>query len=103
MKTTLTTLALCSGLIALPIAGFAQMTKMSPAMDATMMCRPAMTGEKATAMMGTKGIVCKAMPKMDMSKMGPDTKGMSAAEADAAWRKWLSEMMAIPMAGGAGG
>jgi hypothetical protein len=62
-----------------------------------------MRGEKATAMMGSKGIVCKTMPAMPMSKMGPDTKGMSAAEADAAWRKWLSEMMQIPGAGGAGG
>lgn len=33
---------------------------------ATMLCRPAAAGEKATAMMGTTSIVCK---KIDMEKM----------------------------------
>jgi len=99
MKRTLTLLAVCSSLVAIPFATFADsMSAMN--MDATMMCRPAMASEKPTAMMGSKGIVCKAMPKMSMAKMGPDTKGMDAAAADAAW---LSEMMAIPMNGGAGG
>jgi hypothetical protein len=72
-----------------------------PAMDATMMCRPAMTGEKPTAMMGTKGIVCKSMPKMAPGKMmGPDTKGMTPAQADEAWRKWLEQMMQVQSGNG---
>jgi hypothetical protein len=64
-----------------------------PAMEATMMCRPAMKGEKPMAMMGDKGMICKNM-KMTPG-MGPDTKGMTAAQADAAWRAWLTQMMNI--------
>jgi hypothetical protein len=102
MKKTLTMLAVCSGLVAMPLATFAD--SMSPAsMDATMMCRAAMTGEKPTAMMGTKGIVCRSMPKMAPSKMGPDTKGMDAAATNAAWQKWLMEMMAVPTSPGGNG
>jgi hypothetical protein len=98
---------MCSGLVALPGAIFAadSMSNMSPAMDATMMCRAAMSGEKPSAMMGSKGIVCKSIPKMPMSKMGPDTTGMNSAQAAAAWHRWLSLMMAVPetAGGGAGG
>jgi len=97
---------MCSGLVALPGVIFAadSMSKMSPAMQATMMCRPAMSGEKPSAMMGSKGIVCKSMAK-PTSKMGPDVTGMTGAQADAAWRSWLSLMMAVPetAGGGAGG
>ena len=64
-----------------------------PSMEAKMMCRPAMKGEKPSAMMGAKGIVCKDM-KMTPN-MGPNTKGMTAAQADAAWRAWLEQMMQI--------
>jgi hypothetical protein len=103
MKTTLTALAICSGLVVLPAAIFADSA--APATGATMMCRPAIGSEKPSAMMGSKGIVCKAIPKMSMSKMGPDTTGMSAAAARAAWRSWLSQMMSVPelAGGGAGG
>lgn len=105
MKNLLTMLAMCSGLVAIPGAIFAADAMSSAAMDATMMCRPAMSGEKATAMMGSKAIVCKAIPKMPMSKMGPDTTGMDSAQAAAAWHRWLSLMMAVPetAGGGAGG
>jgi hypothetical protein len=109
MKNTLALLAVCTGLIALPASALAAdtMMKASPspmAMHATMMCRPAMAGEKATAMMGTEGIVCKTLPKMAPGKMmGPGTKADSAAAEDAAWQKWLSEMMAVPSSGGVGG
>ena len=72
------------------------------AMDATMMCRPAAAGEKPTAMMGSKGIVCKSMA-MKGGHMGPNTKGMSAAQTDAAWRKWIQEMMLIQSAAGTAG
>ena len=72
-----------------------------PSMEASMMCRPAMKGEKPTAMMGDKGIVCKTM-KMT-PHMGPDTKGMTAAQADAAWRAWLTQQMLIQFANPVGG
>jgi hypothetical protein len=72
-----------------------------PAMEATMMCRPAMKGEKPMAMMGDKGMVCKTM-KMTPN-MGPDTKGMTAAQADAAWRAWLTQMMQVQSASGTTG
>jgi hypothetical protein len=102
MKKTLTLIAVCSGLVAMPFATFAD-SMSATSMDGTMMCRAAMTGEKPTAMMGSKGIVCKSMPKMMPAKMGPDTKGMDAAAADAAWRKWLTEMMAVPTSPGGNG
>jgi hypothetical protein len=72
-----------------------------PAMEATMMCRPAMKGEKPMAMMGDKGMVCKTM-KMTPT-MGPDTKGMTAAQADAAWRAWLTQQMNVQSATGTTG
>jgi hypothetical protein len=72
-----------------------------PAMEATMMCRPAMKGEKPMAMMGDKGMVCKSV-KMTPT-MGPDTKGMTAAQADAAWRAWLTQQMNIQSATGTTG
>ena len=74
------------------------------AMDATMLCRPAAAGEKPTAMMGAKGIVCKPTSSMMKGRhMGPDTKGMSAAQTDAAWRKWIEDAMLIQSAGTPGG
>jgi hypothetical protein len=99
MKTILTTLAVCTGLASLPAAALALATP-APAMSATWMCRQAMANEKPTAMMGSTGIVCKPTPKMDPMKMGPDTTGMSKADADAAWRNWLQVQMQIPMFGG---
>lgn len=97
MKTTLSMLAVCTGLVALPGAAFAQMGTPPPAaMQATMMCRMAMSGEKTNAMMAGKAMVCKPMPKMD-PKMGPDTTGMSPDAAAAAWRQWLMNEMIVPM------
>lgn len=109
MKNTLAMLTLCTGIIAIPAMSLAAdtMMKASPmpsAMEATMMCRPAMSGEKATAMMGSKGIVCKMLPKMAPgAMMGPNVKGMTAAQTEAAWEKWISSQMMLPMNGGAGG
>jgi hypothetical protein len=66
------------------------------AKDATMLCRPAAGTEKPAAMMGTKGIVCKSMSSMMKGgHMGPVTTGMSAAQTDAAWRKWIQDAMLI--------
>ena len=69
-----------------------------PAMEATMMCRPAMAGEKPMAMMGTKGMECKSM-KMT-PHMGPKITGMTAAQVDAAWRAWLEQQLQIQSATG---
>ena len=71
------------------------------AAEATMLCRPATKGEKPTAMMGAKGIVCKDV-KMT-PHMGPDTKGMTQAQADAAWRAWLEQMLNVQSATGTTG
>ncbi|MBV8299686.1 MAG: hypothetical protein JO083_09120 [Candidatus Eremiobacteraeota bacterium] len=73
------------------------------AMEAQWMCRPAMAGEKPTAMMGGKGIYCKNMPAMT-SSMGPKMKpGMTAEQMDAAWRAWLEQAMLIQSASGTSG
>ncbi len=62
---------------------------------------PRTKGEKPTGMMGEKGIVCKSM-KMKPD-MGPDTDGMTRAQADAAWRAWLTQMRNIHSATGTTG
>ena len=69
------------------------------------LCRDATSGEKPSAMMGSTGIVCKSMPRLPISKMGPNTAGMSGAAATAAWRSWLSQAMSVPevLGGGTGG
>lgn len=73
------------------------------AMEAKWMCRPAMAGEKPTAMMGSKGIECKDMPAMTKA-MGPKMKpGMTAEQMDAAWRAWLEQQMLIQSATGTTG
>ena len=65
--------------------------------------RPAMAGEKPTAMMGTKGIECKNAPAMT-SSMGPKMKpGMTAEQVDAAWRAWIEQQMLIQSATGTAG
>jgi hypothetical protein len=99
MKKTLLAAAAAVVLFGAPALAMDAMTK--SAMEATMMCRPAAAGEKPTAMMGAKGIVCKDM-KMT-PHMGPKTKGMTAAQADAAWRAWLTQQMNIQSATGTTG
>jgi len=102
MKIVLAVLAMCSGLLMVP---FCIIAEAAPALNATMMCRDATSGEKPSAMMGSTGIVCKSMPRLPISKMGPNTAGMSGAAATAAWRSWLSQAMSVPevLGGGAGG
>jgi hypothetical protein len=103
MKLTMAILAICGGLMMIPVRTIADAT--SPALSATMLCRPEVSGEKPTAMMGSTGIVCKSMPKVAINQMGPNTTGMSGAAATAAWRRWLSQTMSVPqiLGGGAGG
>jgi hypothetical protein len=80
------------------------LAKHDKAMDAQWMCRPAMSAEKPTAMMGAKGITCKSMDgMMKGGHMGPDVKGMSAAQTDAAWRAWVQDAMMIQSATGTAG
>ena len=88
--------------VTVPMLSVPALAKHSP-MDAQWMCRPAMTGEKPTAMMGDKGIVCKNAPAMT-SGMGPKMKaGMTAEQMDAAWRAWLEQQMLIQSAAGTSG
>ncbi|HEY0384189.1 MAG TPA: hypothetical protein VGC72_18515 [Candidatus Elarobacter sp.] len=98
---TKTLLAAAAAVVMFAAPALAKDAMAKPAMEATMMCRPAMAGEKPTAMMGAKGVVCKSM-KMT-PHMGPDTKGMTAAQADAAWRAWLEQQMNIQSATGTAG
>ena len=99
MKKTVLAAAFASvALLAVP--AFAKHDK---AMEAQWMCRPAMSGEKPTAMMGSKGIECKNMPAMGPA-MGPKMKpGMTAEQMDAAWRAWLEQAMQIQSATGTAG
>ena len=74
------------------------------AMSATMLCRPAASGEHGNAMMGDShaAMVCKSMPAMSGErKMGPDvSKALTPAQADEAWHRWLDAQLAIPATGG---
>jgi hypothetical protein len=103
MKSPLAALALGASLLAIPGAILAEAPAMAPmkppAMGATMVCRPAATGEKATAMMGAKGIVCKSMAPMMKGgmMMVPDTK----SAADKVWSNWLQQAVTVPRAGDA--
>ena len=99
MKKTLVAAAAAVVMVAAP--ALAKDTMMKPAMEATMMCRPATSAEKPMAMMGDKGMICRDL-KMT-PHMGPKTKGMTAAQADAAWRAWLTQMMNIQSATGTTG
>jgi hypothetical protein len=82
MKNTIASIACMAALLAVGSAAFAaddamakpdaMMAKPDTTM-ATMLCRPAAAGEKATAMMGTSSIVCK---KIDMDKMASMKKSL---------------------------
>lgn len=104
MKRHLHTLAIGAALLVIPGAILAEtapaMAPMKPAaMDATMLCRPAAAQEKATAMMGTKGMVCKSMAPMMKGgmMMVPSTK----SAADKVWMNWLQQSLLVPRAGDA--
>lgn len=79
----------------------------APAKMATMVCRPAASGEKPSAVMmgeAKTSLVCKAISPAKMMKKGsgPDlSHALSAEQADAAWREYLSSAVSIP--GGTGG
>ena len=91
---------LLGAVAALALLAVPALAKHDKAMDAQWMCRPAMTKEKPTAMMGTKGIECKSMDSMMKGgHMGPNVAGMSAAQTDAAWRAWIQDAVMIPASG----
>jgi hypothetical protein len=93
MKKIVLAAALAVAVISVPV--LAVHAKQS-AMNATMLCRPAVGGEKPMAMMGSKGIECKSMDSMMKNgHMGPDVKGMTGAQTDAAWQAWIQQQMLI--------
>jgi hypothetical protein len=72
------------------------------AMRATMLCRPAHTGEKATVMSGQSELVCKqAAEMMHKPNPGPDlSKSLTADQVNAAWQQWVRTMILVPTPGG---
>jgi hypothetical protein len=107
MTKRLFTAALACAALAMPAAALADDAMggnamshdaMANAKPATMMCRPAAAGEKATATMtnGSKtALVCKPISMDKMKTMMP--KGAD----EAAWRQFVEQAIMIP--GGTGG
>jgi hypothetical protein len=58
---------------------------------ATMLCRPAAAGERATVMTSKSPLICKKMDGAGMidGKGCPKISGLSAAQVDAAWRELI--------------
>ena len=81
---------------------------MGHAMNATMICRPALGKEHPTGMLmdfKSTPIVCKTMHAEMMmdGKGGPDiSKDLTPAQVDAAWRSYVSAMIAVPEGDGGG-
>jgi hypothetical protein len=110
-KSLISAIAACTAL-AIPAAAMSQAASVPPspsssAMNATMMCRPAMPNEKPSAiLMGVSprtAIVCKSMPSdvMTKDKSGPDlSKALSADQVDAAWRSYINSIFVVPGGGG---
>lgn len=71
-------------------------------MRATMLCRPAHTGEKATMMAGSSEMVCKQVSDMTQKpNPGPDlSKSLTADQVNAAWQQWVRTMILVPTPGG---
>jgi hypothetical protein len=89
MKNTIASIACAAALLALGSAAFAAdnamakpdaMTAKPDTTMATMLCRPAAAGEKASAMMGTGGIVCKHIDMEKMSSMKQSLMSMPGGE-----------------------
>lgn len=82
MKTSIACAAFAAAVLSLGSVAFAADDAMmksnamsAPSTMATMLCRPAAAGEKATAMMGTSSLVCK---KIDMDQMMSMKKSLEA-------------------------
>jgi hypothetical protein len=110
MKTILVMWAIATATLVVPFHAFAQTAPPTNAassatsMMATMVCRPAMSGERATAMMMDKStsLVCKPMAAMtNAGKMGPDlSHALTPEQIDAAWRAYYNMIFNIPITGG---
>jgi hypothetical protein len=61
---------------------------------ATMVCRPADAGEKATAMMGAKALVCKTVDMKEVMAMKKTVEAMPQGEP--LWLKMLNEYQVGP-------
>jgi hypothetical protein len=68
------------------------------AMPATvMMCHNSKSGEKPNAMMGSTGLMCKAVQTKKLIA-GPDmTNVKTAAEADQAWKDFVRRTITSPL------
>jgi hypothetical protein len=72
---------------------------------ATMVCRPAATGEPETAKHSTGiSLICKKMDGVAMitGKSGPKTDGLSAPQVDAAWRDYVYRAVMVRSGDGGG-
>lgn len=86
------------GLAASPIVAQTAMSSTAmPANMATMMCRPAGPNDKPTAMMGDKGIVCKAIDMKKLKAIRDKLMGMSNGEP-----VWYQMLQMLPVGNGAG-
>ena len=94
MKMSVACAALAASLIGLStiaLADDAMMAKPAmPAHMATMVCRSAMTGEKATAMMGTTALVCKPLDQPKAMQMKKSLESMPGG--DPIWVKMLEQL-----------
>jgi hypothetical protein len=117
MFMTKTTLALAvATILATSAIALAQSTSPLPApapavspaehkLAATMVCRPAASGEPETAKhaAGTS-LICKKMDGVAMvtGRAGPKTDGLSAPQVDAAWRDFLYRAVIVRSGDGGG-
>jgi hypothetical protein len=97
MKMTFACTALASALIGLGSVALADDSMMAkpaamPAHMATMVCRPAEGTEKATAMMGSKALVCKTI----------DMTAVMAMKSKMDEPSWLKMLNALQVGIGAG-
>lgn len=101
MKMTFACSVLAAAAVALgstAIADDAMMAKPSmPAHVATIICRAAEAGEKATAMMGAKALVCKPVDMQQMMSMKKSIEAMPNGEP-----MWLKMLESLQVGNGAG-
>jgi hypothetical protein len=100
VATTLATSAIALAQSAAPAPSAAD-----PQLAATMMCRPATTGEPETAKHTTgTSLICKKMDGVAMitGKSGPKTDGLSAPQVDAAWRDFIYRAVIVRSGDGGG-
>jgi hypothetical protein len=101
MKMTFACTALAAAVVALGSAAIADDAMMAkpamPAHTATIICRAADAGEKATAMMGTKALICKPVDMQAMMAMKKSIEAMPNGEP-----MWLKMLESLQVGIGAG-